>query len=98
MNLVLPVNPEYLSPFIFMIRVTDGSLGSDEDANCHRLLSRAIKRIYWRMIILIIEMNGLKYLGFTRISVSKTDLGHVTKLMPLDGQLNDELSSSKSLI
>ena len=75
MNLVLPVNPEYLSPFIFMIRVTDGSLGSDEDANCHRLLSRAIKRIYWRMVILIKEMNGLKYLGFTRISVSKTVTG-----------------------
>ena len=58
-----------------MMRDTDGSLGSDEDANCHKLLSRAIKRIYLRMVILIIEMNGLKYLGFTRISVSKTVTG-----------------------
>ena len=75
MNLVIPVNPEYLSPFIFMMRVTDGSLGSDEDANCHVLLLRATNRIYWSVVILVIEMNGLRYLGFTRISVSKTETG-----------------------
>ena len=55
-----------------MMRVTERSLRSDEDANCHVLLSRAINGIYWRMVILIIEMNGLKYLGYTRISASKT--------------------------
>ena len=37
-----------------------------------RKLSRAINVIYWRMVVLIIEMNGPRYLGFSWISVSNT--------------------------
>ena len=37
-----------------------------------RKLSRAINVIYWRMVVLIIEMNGPRYLGLSWISVSKT--------------------------
>ena len=37
-----------------------------------RKLSRAINVIYWRMVVLILEMNGPRYLGFSWISVSYT--------------------------
>ena len=32
--------------------------------------SRAINVIYWRMVVLIVEMNAPRYLGFSWISVS----------------------------
>ena len=63
LNLMFQVDPKYLSTFIFMMRVTvtQSPLGSEEDANC----ARAINVIYWRMVILSIEMNGPRYLGFS---------------------------------
>ena len=60
---MFPVDPKYLSTFIFMMRVTAWIWWG-------RKLSRAINVIYWRMVVLIIEMNGPRYLGFSWISVS----------------------------
>ena len=60
-----PVDPKYLNTFIFMMRVTSSIWWG-------RKLSRATNVIYWRMVVLIIEMNGPRYLGFSWISVSNT--------------------------
>ena len=64
---MFPVDPKYLSTFIFLMTVTAWIWWG-------RKLSRAINVIYWRMVVLIIEMNGPRYLpvGFSWISVSNT--------------------------
>ena len=67
---MFPVDPKYLSTFIFMMRVTAWMKSSW--IWWGRKLSRAINSIYWRMVVLIIEMNGPRYLGFSWISVSNT--------------------------